>query len=243
MGRLQIADMRGVAAQGILGDDHRQVGMVLAEAVEPAAGGVAFAVVLGLAVLPLDRFRGQRDDLGEVGMDEDGPQHLVVVGGLAVVLPGQAVVTVDLGGAKVFDPIQGHQVTALEEDILLQDLAPLQLAEEVLEDGAEVVGIDLIQDGAHLGVAGDGLQAKDRLEVVIQRPALEGEQGGILEGEEGQPGHQGVGQGKGGATALLREFLETTPDEGDQGIKMQVAAQTRRRMSCVHTKTPCSSPF
>ena len=54
------------------------------------------------------------DDLGEVGVDEHGPQHLVVVTGRAVlVLARHTLGAVDLGGAEVFDPIQGDQVTAL----------------------------------------------------------------------------------------------------------------------------------
>ena len=61
---------------------------------------------------------------------------------------------VDLGGAEVFDPIQGHQVAAFQEDVPLQDLAALQLAEEVPEDGAEPAGVHVVEDGPHLGVAG-----------------------------------------------------------------------------------------
>jgi len=85
------------------------------------------------------------------------------------------VIAVNLLGAEVFDAVEGHQVAAIEEDILLQDLTALKLAEEVLEDGAELVGMNVVEDLAHLGVTGDALQAEDRTEVMVEGTATEGE--------------------------------------------------------------------
>jgi hypothetical protein len=197
----QVADVRRVGTQGVLGDDDWQVRVVLAEPFQPATGGIGHpkgrAVVLGLAVLHLDRLGGQGDDFREVRVDEDRAEHLVVVGNVAVlVMAGHAVVAVDLVGAEVFDAIEGHQVAAIEEDILLQHLAALELAEDVLEDGAELVGMNVVEDLAHLGVAGDAVQAEDRTEVVVEGTGTEGKERGILEGKEGEAGQQGVGQGE-----------------------------------------------
>src|ERR1700693_6147807 len=112
--------------------------MVLAEALEPAACSVAFAVVLVVAILALNGYRSQGDDFGKVGMDQDGPQQLVVVGnGPVAMLARHTMGTVDFVRAEVFDAIQGHEVTAAEENIVLQNLAPLQLAKDLLEDGAQ----------------------------------------------------------------------------------------------------------
>ena len=61
---------------------------------------------------------------------------------------------------------------------------------------------------------------------------LEGEQGGVLEGEQGQAGHQGVGQREGRAAARLGEFVEGTPGQEDQGVEVEVTAQTRRSSRC-----------
>jgi hypothetical protein len=135
-------------------------------------------------------------------------------------------IAVDLVGPEVFDAVQRHQVTAFEEDIRLEDLAALQLAEDIPEGRAEAVGVDVVEDGPHLGIAGDGLKAEDAAEVVIDGPMHEGEQGRVLEGEQGQTGHQGVGQGEVGIPAWLRESLEALADEADQGIKVEVAALT-----------------
>jgi hypothetical protein len=158
-------------------------------------------------------------------VDEDRGQHLVVVGNVAGLVPAtQAVIAVDLLGPEVFDAVQGHQVTAFEEDIPLQDLATLQLAEDILEDRAEAVGVNVVEDGPHLGIAGDGLKAEDSAEVVIDGAMHEGEQGRVLEGEQRQTGHQRVGRGEVRIAAWLREFLEALADEANEGIKVQVAA-------------------
>ena len=66
----------GVGAEGVFDNDDRQVGMLLAKAFEPAAGGVPLAVVLGLTVLLDDRLGRQRDDFLEVlslFLFRDGP--------------------------------------------------------------------------------------------------------------------------------------------------------------------------
>src|SRR5205085_2040675 len=104
----------------------------------------------------------QGDDFSEVRVDDDRAEHLVVVGNGAVpVRSRHAIIAVNLLGGEVFDAVESHQVTAFEEDILLQDLTALYLAKDIFEDGTEVVGGNVVEDRAHLGVAGDGLQAED----------------------------------------------------------------------------------
>src|SRR5262249_54000398 len=163
----------------------------------------------------------QGNHLGMVRMNDHSTQHLVVVGNLAIaVLPRQAVLAVDLLRAEVFDAVERHQVVAFKEDVVLQNLAPLQLAEDVGEQGAKQQRVDLVEDLAQLRVAGDGLQAEDAAQVVIDGPATEGEQGRVLEGEQGQSGQQGVGQGVVGLTALLGDLLEALPRQSHQSVKV-----------------------
>jgi hypothetical protein len=163
---------------------------------EPAAGGVAFAIVLGVAVLAVNGFGRQGNDFGEVGVDDDGAEHLVVEGNRAVVVRARhAVVAVDLLRAEVFDAVEGHQVVAVKEGVLLQNLAALHLAKDILEGGTKPDRVHLVEDLAHLGVAGDALQAEDRMQIVVQSTATEGKQRGVLQGEDGEARHQGVGQG------------------------------------------------
>ena len=149
---------------------------------------------------------------------------MVVRNTAVLVRAGHAVVAVNLLGAEVFDAIEGHQVAAIEGDILLQDLTALKLAEDVLVDGAELVGMNVVEDLTHLGVAGDAVQAEDRTEVVVEGTAAGGEERGILEGKEGEAGQQGVGQGERRAAPLPRESLEPLADTLDQGVEVKMAA-------------------
>ena len=79
VGFFQVADMRGVAAEGVLGNDDRQMGM-FPKVLEPTVGGIAFTVVFFLAVLPHNGFGSQGNDFGKIRVDHHGGQHLVVVG-------------------------------------------------------------------------------------------------------------------------------------------------------------------
>ena len=70
----QVAQVGSIAAEGVFDDNDLQKGMVRAKVFQPAAGGVAFAVVL-LATVLLDDWLGrQRDDLFEIGMDMEAPR-------------------------------------------------------------------------------------------------------------------------------------------------------------------------
>src|SRR4051794_32573569 len=84
-----------------------------------------------------------------------------------------------------------------------------------------------------------GPQAEDGAEVVIGAAATEGEQGGVLEGEQGQAGHQRVGQAEVRAAPLLGELLETTAGTLDQGVKVEVAALPPRGGSLAHGDSSC----
>jgi len=146
---------------------------------------------------------------------------------------GQTALAVDFGRVEVFDAVEGEQVTACMENVSLQDLVALSEPKDVAEDRPDLVGRDGIEDGAHLGIAGDALQAKYRPQVVIAGTPLEGEQGGIFEGEHGQGRHQGVRQGEGRLTPLVRQPCKTLAGTSHQGIKMQVPAQPSSGV-CVH---------
>src|SRR5262249_23769395 len=141
------------------------------------------------------------------------------------VVAGHAVLAVELGGREVLHAIQGDQVVQIKEKVIFQDLAPLQRRKDVSEQGTHVVGVNLVEDGSHLRVAGNVVKSKDTAEVVIQATALEGEQGRILEAEHGQTSHQGVGASKFWATTLLGKLVEALAGAVDQGVKMEVPTQ------------------
>src|SRR5262249_61853622 len=84
----------------------------------------------------------------------------------------------------------------------------------------------VVEDGPHLRVAGDSREAEDGAEVAVHGPAAEGEQGRVLQAEQGQAGHQGVSQAELRAAALLRQRLEAAPGQRHQGVEVEVAALT-----------------
>ena len=194
----QVAEVGGVGAEGVFDDDHRQMGMLLAKLFEPAAGGVPLAVVLGLAVLLDDRLGCQRDDFLEVGMDQGGPQQLMGIGDAAVAMVLlQARGAMDLGGGEIGRAVQRHQVMAVQIGEAFEHLAALQATENLAERGPQVCGIDRIENGPHLGVGGDAVDAIDGAEVVVGVAAavVEGQQGRVFEREHREGRHQGIAQG------------------------------------------------
>ena len=86
---------------------------------------------------------------------------------------------------------------AVQIDEAFQHLAALQATEDVAEQGPQASGIDRIEDGPHLGVAGDAVDPIDGAEVVVGVAAavVEGQQGRVFEREHREGRHQGIGQG------------------------------------------------
>ena len=228
-GVAQVVEVGRVGAEGVLDDDHGQVGMLAAEAPEPAAGGVAFAVVLGVAVLVDDRLGRQRDDFLEIGMDERGTQHLVGIGDAAAAMVLlQTRRTVDLGGRIIGRSVEGQEVAAVEIDEGLQGLAALQAAEDITEQGPQRVRIDRVQKGPHLRVGGDVVDAVDGAEVVvgIATTPVEGQEGRILEREHGDGGHQGVAEGDFGLPrARIGDFVKPAAELSEERVRGKIFAR------------------
>ena len=103
----------------------------------------------------------------------------------------------DLGGGEIGRAVQGHQIVAVEREEAFQRLAALQAPEDRAERRPQVGGIDRIEDGPHLRVAGDALDPIEGAEVVVGVPAavVEGQQGRVFEREHGEGRHQDVVQG------------------------------------------------
>ena len=174
------------------------MGMLLAKSLQPSAGGISLAVILGLAILLDDRLGRQRDDFLEVGMDQSGSQQLMVIGDAAAAMVlHQTRGAMDLGGGEITGAVQRQQVMAVEIGEALEHLAALQATEDRAKAGSQIRGIKGIEDVPHLGVRGNTVDPIDGAEVVIGIAAavVEGEQGCVFEGEHREGRHQGVAQG------------------------------------------------
>jgi hypothetical protein len=170
--------MGGVGGQAVFDDDDRQMGMLAAEMLEPTAGGIALAVVLGPAVLLDNGLGSQGDDFLEVGMDQGGPQQLMGIGDpAAAMVLDQARGAMDLGGGEIGRAIERQEIRAVEINEAFQHLGALEGTEDIAEAGPELLRIDGIEEGPHLGVAGDLVDPIDGTEVV------EGVAAALIEGQ------------------------------------------------------------
>ena len=100
---------------------------------------------------------------------------------------------------------------AVKIDEGFQRLAALHTAEDITEQGPQMLGTDGVKDGPHLRVGGDVVDAIDGAEVLVGIAAalVEGQQRRVLEGEHGEPRHQGVAQGNFGLTrARVGDFAK-----------------------------------
>ena len=212
---LQIGDVRRVGTQGILDENHRQMRMFAAKMLESAAGGVLFAIVLGAAVLFDDRFGAQGDDFLMIGMDDNQAQHLMVVGDLAVTAGfDQTLGAVNVFGRIIVCAVAGEQVMSLVEDKGFEGLAALQLPKDAGEARPKLLWVDFVEDGAHLGIAGDCLHAEygSQVDRIVLTLLIEGQERRGFEGKEGKPRHQSVGERNFGLGAGIINFLEFVTD-------------------------------
>ena len=87
--------------------------------------------------------------------------------------------------------------------------------------------VDRIEDGPHLGVAGDVVDAVDGAEVVVGVAAamIEGQQGGVFEREHGEGRHQGIAQGEFDlARPRVRNRDEKRVEKSKEGVGREILA-------------------
>src|SRR3954454_3515673 len=175
--------------------------MVLAELGEKALGGIALAIVLVHPALLEDGFGPYGDDFSKVGVNQGPGEQLVRIGHLAVlVMLLQAMRAMDFLGAKVLDTVARQQVTALVEHKRLKDFATLEFPKDVRKAGTEPLGIDRVEEDAHLGVGRDMLDTVDGAQVVVFDPLLKSERGWLLQAKQSKAAHERIGQRDGGIT-------------------------------------------
>ena len=150
--------------------DRLQPGVAPAMALQPAPDRPAFAVLLLVAVLGHDEFRLQRHHPVVVGRHDRRRHHRVeVLGPVLAALAGRALLAMDLARHVIFGAVQGDQHVAAKLAESLQAAGPLQFRHHLGEDRMEVVGTDRVQQRPDMIVAGDLVQAEQRLAI---RPPL-----------------------------------------------------------------------
>jgi hypothetical protein len=151
----------------------------------------AFAVLLLVPVLGHDEFRFQRHHPVVVGRHDRRRQHRMEVLGLVLApLAGRAVPTPHLARPMIFRAVQGDQHMIPKLAKVLQATATLQFRRHLGEDRMEVVGIDRVQQRPDMVVAGDLVQAEQRLAIrpplALLQTALMRQKGRALQEEQGK---------------------------------------------------------
>ena len=97
-------------------------------------------------------------------------------------------------GGEIGSAIEGEQIMTLKKDERFESLAALELTKDAGESWTEKLGIDVIKDGAHLGVGGNLLEAEERFEIpLVASPLLvKGQERRFFESEDGKARHEGV---------------------------------------------------
>ena len=171
--------------------DRAQCGAAVAAGPQPALDRLAFAVLLGGAVLRRDELGGQRQRARLARRHNGGGDHPVEVLGAAVVaLAGRAVVAVDVARAEELRAVQG------DEHALVQ----------AAHGGQRVVRVEVLDEGVELVVE------------VFRRHAVEQLPDVVVAGDAGQA-EQGVGVGapaRVGQRALVRQERRRLHEEHRQ---------------------------
>jgi hypothetical protein len=111
------------------------------------------------------------------------------------------------------------------EDKRLQRLAPLQLAKHIVEGGPQLLRVQRVENLPHPRIARHLIDEKHPLHVLVQAALLKCQQRGILEREQGQARHQGIGQRNVRIPPRVGNLFEPLPQQRQQSICRQSLAR------------------
>jgi hypothetical protein len=106
----------------------------------------------------------------------------------------QARRAMDFFGGEIRSAIEGHQIMVQKKDKRFEGLAALELTKDIGVGGAEFWWVDVVENGAHLGIGRDVLDAEKRFEVglIVAAFIVKGQEGRSFESEDGKARHEGV---------------------------------------------------
>lgn len=219
---LEIANMRGIRGQSILNNDDRQAGMFLAEQLQPATGSISFAIIFLISIGLDNRLGAQGKYFPMIGMHQRRTEHVMRIGdGAVAMILDQTRLAVNLRGGKVAGTVERDEVMAPEVGVVFEYFPALQTAENVGEGGAEMDGVEGIEDRSHLRIAGNLFDAIDGSEVVIGSitSLVEGEQRRFFQREHRERGQENIAERVGDGTgAMIGERVESLAKPLDESI-------------------------
>ena len=203
----------GLAAVQVVAEQDRAVGAQLfAMIVQPALGGIALAVLLagllgqfrpagGRVLLRLDELPHERQHTVVAGGDDARREHRVEVrlGLVAADVARRALPAANGIRAVNLDAVESDEQAASETQEGLEGAFVAQGVETAREEVAEGIGSDAVEQVTDLVVTRDLLHVEEGLAVrtggLLLHAALEVEEGGGLQEEQGEGAGRGVGQG------------------------------------------------
>jgi hypothetical protein len=99
---------------------------------------------------------------------------------------------VDRLGGKILRAVEGQYIVPLKKRQWFQGLTALELLKDTLEQRAEHLGGDRLQDFAHVRVARDPLNAVDGVHIALRALLVKGQERGRFEGKHGTGRHEGI---------------------------------------------------
>jgi hypothetical protein len=154
-------------------------------------------------------------------MNDGQAKHLMVMGDDAVTaFLVETVWAMNFFGSKVGGAIAGDEVMIFPKDEGFEHLAALTLPKNAGERGAKMQGIDIIENGSHLRIAGDRLHAEKGREIerIIAAFIVESQQGRGFQGEESKPRQHNIHQRDAGFLAMVWDILERGTDDPNQAV-------------------------
>jgi len=160
----------------------------------PSNGGVSFTVIFLLAVLSDNGLGKKRNNLLDVRMHDAGTQKLVIeaLPVTAGVFP-QALGAADVTGGIETRAVQDDKVAAVQKLELFEGLSLLEFPQNGVVRRPKLFAGHGIEDLSKLGVTGHVLDLEEGFEIRVFALTIVCEQGGHLEGKDGQSAGEGVG--------------------------------------------------
>ena len=215
--------MGTIGGQSIFNDNGLEVGMFFPEGGDEPFGGIAFTIVFGCAILCVDHLGSKWKNDSAVGMNEGPGEHLVLIGGTPITMVfGTTGRTLDLFGGLRPRPVHGEQVIAAHDREIGKGLASLQRSVDRIERSSQCGRINRIQTFPQGGITRgpcnreEGLQivGNDRVSLFTTGLFVKLQERGILEGKEGQTGHQAIRQAVLAITDRIRNGGKGRADGG-----------------------------
>jgi hypothetical protein len=127
----------------------------------------------------------------------------------------------DFWGREVLGTVEGQQIIAIQKAQIFQGLAADQSGEDISEGGSELFRVDRIEDFSQASITGYVFHAEDHPQIffVLLSSLVEGQQGRILQSENGQSTHQRIRQTDiRFSGSWIGDVLDGLTDVPEQGI-------------------------